>query len=73
MAQHILVEIEMPGDLETFSLPTGLHQRLQQLLDQQDAGHALSDAEHLEAEGLVQLSEMLSLLRLRARRIWGER
>jgi hypothetical protein len=38
------------------------------LLDQQDAGKPLSVQERREAEGLVELAEFLSLLKLRARK-----
>jgi hypothetical protein len=43
-------------------------ERLQALLDRQDRGEALTAAERGEAEGLVDLAELLSLLRLRAER-----
>ena len=66
MSQEILIKIEMPSDLVRFHLPKGVNRRLQSLLDRQDQGEKLSAAERLEAEGLVNLSEMLSLLRLRA-------
>jgi len=38
------------------------------LLDRQDAGTVLTDDEREEAEGLVALAELLTLLRLRAAR-----
>lgn len=72
MAQHALVEIEMPLAIEQFKLPEGVNVRLQSLLDQQEQGQPLSDKERKEAEGLVELAEMLSLLRLRAQRVWRE-
>jgi hypothetical protein len=62
------IEIEVPDDLSTLRLPDGVQRRLQQLLDKQDAGTPLSPEERSEAEGLVDLSELLSLLRLRTRR-----
>jgi hypothetical protein len=68
MAQAVQIEIEMPGDLARFRLPKGVKKRLQELLDKQDHGQVLSAAEKSEAEGLVDLSEVLSLLRLRAER-----
>jgi hypothetical protein len=37
--------------------------------DRQDAGQPLTDPERAEAEGLVNLAEFLSLLRLRAERL----
>jgi hypothetical protein len=69
MSQHILIEIEFPAELEKFRLPEGVNQRLQALLDRQDQGEQLTPAERQEAEGLVDLAELLSLLQLRARRI----
>jgi len=72
MSQHVLVEIEMPGDLDRFKLPKGVNKRLQHLLDRQDRGEGLTPAERLEAEGLVNLAELLSLLHLRVQRIWRE-
>lgn len=72
MSQHALVEIEMPMGLEQFKLPDGVNDRLQELLDRQDRGNVLTDSERREAEGLVEMAEMLSLLRLRAQRIWRE-
>ena len=72
MSQHILVEIEMPAELDQFRLPVALNDRLQELLDRQDRGGRLTASERKEAEGLVDLAELLSLLRLRAQRIWHE-
>lgn len=72
MSQHVLVEIEMPAELDQFKLPPGVNERLQDLLDRQDRGETLSASERKEAEGLVELAESLSLLRLRAQRIWRE-
>jgi hypothetical protein len=67
----IQVEIDVPDDLARFRLPSGVQQRLQTLLDKQDQGIPLSDAEREEAEGLVDLADLLSLLRLRAERLGG--
>jgi len=72
MTHHILVELEVPTDLDKFQLPKGVDERLQDLLDRQDRGEELSAAERTEAEGLVDLAELLSLLRLRTQRIWQE-
>jgi hypothetical protein len=69
MSEHILVEIEMPASLEQFRLPPAVNERLQKLLDRQDRGETLTSSERKEAEGLVDLAEFLSLLRLRAQRI----
>ncbi len=72
MSQNALVEIEMPMGLDQLRLPKGVDERLQGLLDRQDHGEALTASERKEAEGLVELAEMLSLLRLRAQRVWQE-
>ncbi len=68
MSQHMLVELEMPDELANFQLPGGVHERLQTLLDRQDHGEMLTPDERMEADGLVSLTEWLSLLRLRAQR-----
>ena len=60
--------IEIPVDLARFELPDAVQARLQTLLDRQDAGQPLTAAERQEAEGLVELAALLSLLHLRARR-----
>lgn len=72
MSQHVLIEIEMPADLEKFRLPEGVNARLQDLLNRQDHGETLTLAERTEAEGLVNLAELLSLLRLRVQRVSRE-
>jgi hypothetical protein len=72
MSSSVLLEIEMPEDWEAFKLPEGVQQRLQTLLDRQDSGTPLTPDERKEAEGLVDLAEWLSLLRLRARRSQAE-
>jgi len=66
MSQHILLELEVPEDLERLRLPQGVNRRLHELLDRQDRGEALTPDERQEAEGLVNLAELLSVLRLRA-------
>lgn len=71
MAQA-LIKIEVPLSTNQFKLPKAVNNRLQELLDRQDQGKKLSIAEREEAEGLVDLSEMLSLLRMRAERVWRE-
>jgi hypothetical protein len=62
-------EVDLPPDLEDFRLPVALADRLQTLLDKQDAGQELTVSEQAEAQGLVDLAEFMSLLKLRARRI----
>lgn len=68
MAQAVQIQIQVPGDLARFRLPKAVQKRLQTLLDKQDQGMGLTASERREAEGLVDLSELLSLLRLRAQR-----
>jgi hypothetical protein len=72
MAQPILIEVEVPETLARLHLPAGVQDRLQSLLDRQDQEGELNPEEQREAEGLVDLAELLSLLRLRARRIERE-
>ena len=69
MSQAIQFELEIPDDLTAFHLPEGVEKRLQELLDRQDQGHDLTQAERNEAEGLVDLADLLSLLRMRAQRL----
>jgi len=66
VANTVRVDLELPSDLSRLGLPEGVDRRLHSLLDKQDRGEALTDDERAEAEGLVELSELLSLLRLRA-------
>jgi hypothetical protein len=61
--------IEIPAELAHFQLPDAVQKRLQFLLDRQDSGELLTQAERQEAEGLVELAEFLSLLRLRSQHI----
>lgn len=71
-SNRMLVEIAMPDEFGQLSLPEGVNERLQELLDRQDRGETLTKSERKEAEGLVNLAEFLSLLRLRVLRAWRE-
>ncbi|HEX2574179.1 MAG TPA: hypothetical protein VH877_31825 [Polyangia bacterium] len=64
----IHLELALPEDLDRLMLPEGVDRRLQTLLDKQDRGEPLTEDEQVEAEGLVNLAEFLTLLRLRASR-----
>ncbi len=64
----LTIDVDLPADLARFRLPTAVACRLQGLLDRQDAGHPLSAEERAEAEGLADLADLLTLLRLRAER-----
>jgi hypothetical protein len=65
----LTLEVDLPDDLARLRLPGAVAARLQALLDRQDAGQPLSTAEREEAEGLVDLAEFLTLLRLREERM----
>jgi hypothetical protein len=62
------ISIEWPGDLPKLKLPPAVQARLQALLDQQSEGTPLTEQERQEAQGLVDVAEMLTLLRMRAER-----
>jgi len=61
----MILELEVPDSVARLRLPDGVNARLQELLDKQDSSGALTDAERNEAEGLVDLTDFLSLLRIR--------
>jgi len=69
MSQGVQIALDLPDGFEELRLPAGVEERLQELLDRQNQGEVLTPAERREAEGLVDLSELLSLLRLRAERL----
>jgi hypothetical protein len=64
----LTIEVDLPADLARFRLPEAVAARLQALLDRQDSGQPLTEEERAETEGLVNLAEFLTLLRLRAER-----
>jgi hypothetical protein len=72
MAQKVTIELNLPDDFDKLRLPPAVHDRLQHLLDKQSREGKLSRSERLEAEGLVDVSELLSLLKLRAKRARGD-
>jgi hypothetical protein len=65
----LTLEVDLPDDLARFRLPEAVAARLQSLLDRQDSGQSLTAQEREEAEGLVNLAEFLTLLRLRVERM----
>ncbi len=69
MIESTTIEIEVPSSVKNFRLPKGVNKRLQDLLDRQDQGEKLTRFEKNEAEGLVDMAEMLTLLRLRSQRV----
>ena len=68
MTATLSIDLPVPKGLAGFTLPSGVQRRLTALLDKQDGGQPLSAAERREAEGLVEMAEFLSLLKLRSRR-----
>jgi hypothetical protein len=63
---HVELSLELPADLARLTLPEGVDRRLHNLLDKQDRGEPLSEDERIEAEGLTNLADLLTLLRLRS-------
>lgn len=64
----LTVDLDLPANLARPRLPAAVVSRLRDLLDRQDAGRDLTADEQAEAEGLVDLADLLTLLRLRAER-----
>ena len=64
----VTVELDLPQDWSRFRIPPALKARLNDLLDQQDKNGSLSSAERKEAQALTELNDMLSLMKLRAKR-----
>lgn len=69
MSQKVQFEIDWPDDQDRLRLPKAVERRLHQLLDKQDSGQSLTDDERHEAEGLADLNDLISLLRLRSERL----
>lgn len=65
MPKTITVQMPATGDIRQLKLPAGVQRRLQELLDRQDRGIKLTAKERREAEGLVDMAEWLSLLKMR--------
>ena len=61
----VQILLDVPEHLASLAFPEALDRRLHTLLDKQDGGERLSEDEQVEAEALVELSELLTLLRLR--------
>jgi hypothetical protein len=72
MSRAVVFEIEVPDTLEQLKLPAAVDERLTALLDRLDDEGALTPEERREAEGLADLAELLSLLRLRAQRLGSD-
>lgn len=68
---QVLIELDLPSDWNNFKIPPALDSRLQALLDKQDQTGKLSRTERQEAKAITELADMLSLLKLRARKAEG--
>lgn len=66
MSQTVQLTVPMPANLARLRFPKALDDRLHFLLDEQGRKGRLTPAEKREAEGLVKMSTMLSLLKLGA-------
>jgi hypothetical protein len=64
---RLMMQLMIESELAQFELPPAVQKRLQTLLDRQDQGEELTLRE--EAEGLVELAEFLSLLKLRSKQL----
>ena len=69
IVSQVLLQLDLPRDWRKFRLPNALDARLQALLDRQDHEGKLARAERHEAQALTELAEMLTLMKLRAKRI----
>ena len=65
---QVLVELDIPSDWRKLKLPAALDNRLQALLDKQDVEGKLTRSERSEAKAIAELSDMLSLLKLRVQK-----
>jgi hypothetical protein len=61
----VQIQLDVPAHLADLAFPEPLDRRLHLLLDKQDRGEGLSEDEQVEADALVELAELLTLLRLR--------
>jgi hypothetical protein len=60
-----ILNVELSDDMAQPRLPRAVAARLTFLLDQQDSGQDLTMPEQEEAEGLVDMAELPTLLRVR--------
>jgi hypothetical protein len=69
MSTSVVLRVDLPDTRDRLRLPAAVDERLTMLLDRQDRDGTLTAAERREAEGLVDLADLLSLLRLRAEQV----
>lgn len=63
----VFVELDLPGSWRKFRLPRALDRRLRDLLDRQDRDGKLSARDRQEAEALVELVDILTLMKARSK------
>lgn len=66
MGQSVTIEKNLLGEFKNFKMPLALKNRLNDLLDKQDLSGTLSEKERKEAEALVDLAELLTLLKVKS-------
>ncbi|MBX9680672.1 MAG: hypothetical protein K2X38_18105 [Gemmataceae bacterium] len=64
----IIPDDQLPEQLASLRFPAALEARLQLLLDRQDDGIVLTKQESSEAEALVEMAELLTMLKLQTER-----
>jgi hypothetical protein len=64
--------LELPDEVARFRFSESLNRRLHALLDKQDEGVELTPEERSEAEALVEVAEMLTILRSRVERAMAQ-
>ena len=65
---RVTVELGLPQNWKHFLMPAILKARLSSLLDEQDKTGKLTKAERDEAQALTELVDLLSLMKLSAKR-----
>ena len=68
MGQSVTIDRHLLGEFKNFKMPVALQTRLTDLLDKQDSTGKLLAKERKEAEALVDLAELLTILKLKALR-----
>jgi hypothetical protein len=66
MIRTVHLKLDLPGDWKSFRFPKALDERLQELLERQNTAGRLSPREKREARALVELVDMLALMKARA-------
>jgi hypothetical protein len=67
MRHPVFVEADLPKRWRKFRLPPALDNRLRELLDRQDRDGKLTPSERSEAEELVELVDILTLMKARTK------